>query len=160
MFFRKKETALKTNQNMTEIPLIVIELENENYHILIEGKFEDESTSYWIIDTGASKSVLDLNLTGQYEIIESDNSDDYQSAGINQGMLETSVGKISCICFGDLQIKNHKAALIDLNHVNEIYQKYTSYKISGLIGGDILMHYQCQIDYSRKVIQFNTDECA
>lgn len=139
---------------MTEIPLILVELERENYHILIEGHFQDKTTTCWIIDSGASKSVLDINLKGYYEIIGSDNDDDYQSAGINQGMLETSVGKIPYLRFGKLEIKNQKMALIDLSHVNDIYSKYTSYRISGLLGGDILMHYRCTIDYRQKIIRF------
>lgn len=138
---------------MIEIPLILIELERENYHILIEGHFQDNTTSYWIIDSGASKSVFDINLKNYYKIIESDN-DDYQSAGINQGMLETSVGKLAYLQFGKLEMKNRKMALIDLSHVNEIYSKYTSYRISGLLGGDILMRYRCTIDYKQKVIRF------
>ena len=139
---------------MIEIPLQIIELENENYHILIEGNFQDGTLSYWIIDTGASKTVLDLNLRQFYENVESDNEEDYQSAGINQGMLETSVGKIPFLRFGEFEIANQKVALIDLNHVNEIYEKYTSFKIAGLLGGDILMQNKCLIDYERKVIQF------
>lgn len=139
---------------MIEIPLILVELEHENYHILIEGYFQDKSPTYWIIDSGASKSVLDISLKDFYEIIDSDNEDDYQSAGINQGMLETSVGKMAYLRFGKLEITNRKMALIDLAHVNEIYSKYTSYRISGLLGGDILMHYGCTIDYKQKIIRF------
>ncbi len=139
---------------MYEIPLQIVELEKENYHILIEGTFEDKTTSSWIIDTGASKSVLDVNLKSQYEVVDSDNVDDYQSAGINQGMMETSVGKMRYLRFGKLVIKKQKVALIDLDHVNEIYAKYTSHKIAGLIGGDILMQHKCVIDYKRKIITF------
>ncbi len=139
---------------MIEIPLLLIELEQENYHLLIEGQFEDGSAAYWIIDTGASKSVLDINLKDHYEIIESDNEDDYQSAGINQGLMETSVGKMTGLRFGNLEITNHKLALIDLNHVNEIYTQYTTFRISGLLGSDILMQYRSIIDYSRKIVQF------
>ncbi len=141
---------------MIKIPLQIIELENNNYHILIEGNFEDGTSACWIIDTGASKSVLDSNLSQFYELTDSDNEDDYQSAGINQGMMETSVGKIHRMHFGTLELTNQKMALIDLNHVNEIYEKYTSYKIAGLLGGDILMQYKCIIDYERKIIQFQT----
>ena len=65
---------------MIEIPLQIIELERDNFHILIEGHFGNESTLYWIIDTGASKTVLDVTLNSFYDIIESDNIDDYQSA--------------------------------------------------------------------------------
>ncbi|MFA5328130.1 MAG: retropepsin-like aspartic protease [Prolixibacteraceae bacterium] len=139
---------------MYEIPLQIIELEKDNYHILIEGAFENKTTSSWIIDTGASKTVLDVNLKSYYEVVEDDNIDDYQSAGINQGMMETSVGKLLYLRFGKLVIKKQKVALIDLNHVNEIYAKYTSHRIAGLIGGDILMQHKCMIDYKRKIITF------
>src|SRR5512133_341994 len=98
---------------MIEIPLQIIELEQDNYHILLEGQFEDETPSCWIIDTGASKTVLDISLSSYYEIIDSDNMDDYQSAGINQGMMETSVGKMFHLHFGDLKISGQKVALID-----------------------------------------------
>ncbi|MBL7972568.1 MAG: retropepsin-like domain-containing protein [Prolixibacteraceae bacterium] len=139
---------------MIEIPLQIIELEQENYHILIEGHFKDETPSYWIIDTGASKTVLDLNMKPFFELIDSDETDDYQSAGINQGMMETSVGRMSYLRFGNMQITDQKVALIDLNHVNDIYSKYTTFRIAGLLGGDILMQKECVIDYARKTIQF------
>ena len=139
---------------MIEISLQIIELEQENYHILIEGYFEDETPSCWIIDTGASKTVLDKNLSLYYESIDPDENEDFQSAGINQGMTETSVGKLNFLRFADLIITEQKVALIDLSHVNEIYEKYTSYRIAGLIGGDILMMYKCRIDYANKIIQF------
>lgn len=140
---------------MIDIPLKIIELEHDNYHILIEGHFGDGIPSYWIIDTGASKSVLDINLNTAYELTDTDNENDYQSAGINQGMMETSVGKIFRLYLGELEIKGLKVALIDLNHVNDIYSKYTEHRIAGLIGGDILMKYACIIDYGRKIVQFH-----
>ena len=139
---------------MIEIPLQIIELEKDNFHILIEGTFQDKTLSSWIIDTGASKSVMDVNQRAYYEILDSDNEDDYHSAGINQGMMETSVGKMFFLQFGELEITNHKVALIDLDHVNDIYGKYTSCRIAGLLGGDILMQYKCRIDYKRETIQF------
>jgi hypothetical protein len=140
---------------MIEIPIQIVKLEYDNYHILIEGSFIDGTPANWIIDTGASKTVLDSNLTQFYENVESDPEEDFQSAGINQGMLDTTVGIISNLRLGDLEIFNQKVALIDLNHVNEIYEKYTPYKIAGLLGGDILMNYQCVIDYETKMIRFN-----
>ena len=145
---------------MIEIPIKIIELEKDNFHILIEGEFNDSTTSSWIIDTGASKSVLDMNQRAYYEILDSDNEDDYHSAGINQGMMETSVGKMFFLKLGELEITNQKVALIDLNHVNEIYGKFTSFKIAGLLGGDILMQYKCRIDYGSQTIQFQFPETS
>lgn len=160
MFPEKQEKRQPEVISMIEIPLHIVELEKENYHILIEGKLIDDSSSFWIIDTGASKTVLDANLSSYYEILEADNADDYQSAGINQGMLETSVGILSYLRFGELEIIDQKIALIDLKHVNDIYSKYTSYQIAGLLGGDILMQYQCAIDYSKQTIRFQEIQCA
>jgi hypothetical protein len=139
---------------MIEIPLRIIELEKDNFHILIEGHFGDEVPMYWIIDTGASKTVLDVNLREYYGIIESDNIDEYQSAGINQGVMETLVGKMFTMYIDRLKIDELKVALIDLSHVNDIYSKYTSIRIAGLLGGDILMQYKCMIDYEREIILF------
>jgi len=139
---------------MIEIPLQIIELEKDNYHILILGEFQDGTLSCWIIDTGASKSVLDINQHLYFEVLDSDNEEDYHSAGINQGMMETSVGKMFFLKLGELEITDHKVALIDLTHVNEIYGKYSSYTIAGLLGGDILMQYKCRIDYNKKTIRF------
>lgn len=143
---------------MIEIPLQIIELEKDNYHLLVEGEFQNKTPSYWIIDTGASKSVLDINLSPYYEIMESDNEDDYHSAGINQEMMATQVGKMFFMKFGELEITNQKVALIDLKHVNEIYGKYTSNQITGLMGGDILMQYKCIINYEFKTIQFQISQ--
>lgn len=140
---------------MIEIPLIIIELEKDNFHILIEGFFEDQVPLYWIVDTGASKTVLDVNLRSSYEIIESDNIEDYQSAGINQGIMETIVGKMLKVNFSGLSIEGLKVALIDLSHVNDIYSKFSSVQVAGLLGSDILMQYKCLIDYDRKIIQFH-----
>jgi len=140
---------------MIEIPIKIIELEKDNFHILIEGEFQDSTSLSWIIDTGASKSVMDVNQKAYYEILDSDNEDDYHSAGINQGLMETSVGKLFYLKFGKLEIFNQKVALIDLDHVNEIYGKFTSCRIAGLLGGDILMEYKCRIDYGSKTIRFH-----
>lgn len=140
-----------------EIPLQIVELEQENYHLVIEGRFEDQTPSCWIIDTGASKTVLDMNLEAYYETMDPDDQEDYQSAGINQGMLETTVGKMSNLSFGELEITGQKVALIDLNHVNDIYGKYTSNRIAGLLGGDILMKHKCLIDYDSRIIRFQVD---
>ena len=149
MFWAKKQKI-----ESIEVPLKIIELEFDNYHILLEGTFRDGTTAFWVIDTGASKTVLDKNLTEQYKLIETSNPEDYQSAGINQGMMETAVGELKYINIRGLEIENRKVALIDLSHVNEIYSKYTTCQIAGLIGGDILMHYHSKIDYENKVIRF------
>ncbi|HKJ44022.1 MAG TPA: aspartyl protease family protein [Sunxiuqinia sp.] len=139
---------------MAKIPIELIELEQHNYHLLVQAKFEDGEKGYWIIDTGASKTVFDKSLDQYYDLIEASNDEEYQSAGISEGMVETSVGEIRSVAFGRLKLKNQKVALINLDHVNEIYRKYKDVRICGLLGSDLLKKYQCVIDYKYETISF------
>lgn len=133
----------------------MIELEHHNYHVLAQGKFEDGQKGYWIIDTGASKTVFDKSLEQYFSLIEPETDEEYQSAGISEGMVETGVGELRYLAFGKLRLKNQKVALINLDHVNEIYQKYRNIRICGLLGSDLLKKYQCVIDYKYETISFS-----
>ena len=66
--------------------------------------------------------------------------------------METAVGEIKRIKFGRIRIKNWQVALIDLNHVNDIYKRYHPVQIVGLIGGDILSKYHAVINYELREI--------
>lgn len=139
---------------MAKIPIELVELERHNYHLLVKAKFEDGEFGYWIIDTGASKTVFDKGLDQYYNLIEADDDEEYQSAGISEGMVETLVGEVRSVNFGDLKLKDQKVALINLDHVNDIYRKYRDIRICGLLGSDLLKKYQCVIDYKYETISF------
>ena len=65
---------------MAKISIELVELEYHNYHLLVQGKFEDGEKAYWIIDTGASKTVFDKNLSQYCTQVEPANNEEYQSA--------------------------------------------------------------------------------
>lgn len=142
--------AMKQN-----LPIEIIELENNNFHLLLEGRFQDRTIGHWIIDTGASKSVFDKNLTDYYKAIEPGDDEEFHSAGINEGTVETAVGEIKRVKFGKFKLKNLHVALISLDHVNDIYRRYHDVRIVGLLGGDILKKYSAVIDYGKKEIIFS-----
>lgn len=141
---------------MIELPLHLIELDKNNFHLILESKISNESV-YWIIDTGASKSVFDINLDHLYRLIEPDKNDEYLSAGINVSPIETKIGSVSFQLGETVAIENLTVALIDMKHVTKIYKKYTDLKIGGLLGGDILNRYGCCIDYLNETIAFNKE---
>ncbi|MCL3780055.1 hypothetical protein EMN47_06595 [Prolixibacteraceae bacterium JC049] len=130
------------------IPLIVVELENDNYHILVEIKMQDDSSTFWVIDTGASRTVMDSSLAHFSSPKEMDILDEVQSAGINGDPLQTQLAEGVEINIGNCKAVDLTLALIDLENVNQLYEKYTDYRISGLIGSDLLQQYQATIDYS------------
>ncbi|MEL7588889.1 MAG: retropepsin-like aspartic protease [Prolixibacteraceae bacterium] len=140
---------------MIILPLELIELEENNFHLVLESKLGDGRKIFWIVDTGASKTVFDSNLEDCYKLLKNSGQEQYQSAGISVGMVETRVGSIDRIRLGRLKIKNLKVALIDLSHVNEIYRKYRDIQIGGLLGSDVLKDYGCRIDYQAATITFH-----
>jgi hypothetical protein len=140
---------------MIEIPIQLIEIEKDSYHILIEGFFEDDFSCDWIVDTGASRTVFDKNLEDYYRIDNMDDAIEFRGAGIDHQMVETKIGTMKYVRFSTFEIRDLNVALIDLGHINEIYWETTSRKIAGLIGGDILMKYKCRIDYAAKNLRFN-----
>lgn len=134
-----------------KIPLQIIELEDENFHLLVTGVFTDGSRVNWIIDTGASKSVFDIKLTKQYEKLDTQ-TEEIHSAGIGTNPLETSLARLKSFHLGKLKIQSPKMAILDLTHINELYTKAVQIKIAGLLGGDFLVKYEAMIDYKRKKI--------
>ncbi len=136
------------------LPVILLELDEGNFHILIESKIGDSETSHWVIDTGASKTVFDSTLHDKY-IISNDLLSEIESAGIGDSKIETKVGVIERLNIGEKIIVNFSVGLIDLSNLNMLYRQYTNFKISGLIGSDFLQKYKAIIDYERLTISLS-----
>lgn len=137
------------------IPIEIIEMEAENFHLVVESVFFNGSTGKWIIDTGASKTVLDKTLNLHYNESEAVNDNEILSAGIGEKLIETSEGIIPDLDFNGMVLENLKVALIDLSHINNLYKKYSEITICGLIGSDFLHKYKAIIDYSEKKLILN-----
>lgn len=131
----------------------LIELEEDNYHILIETIFQNGEKGKWAIDTGASKSVFDANQLNHFKITDNSNND-VQSAGIGEIQIETQTGVLSDVKIGEVEIKNWSVAIIDLQHVNKLYDQFTNETIVGLIGSDFLVKYSAIIDYRKQELIF------
>jgi hypothetical protein len=129
------------------LPLELLELEDENFHLLVRSEFSDDSPGRWVIDTGASRSVFDSTMSQYYQLIDDDSESETLSAGIGLDSLETKVAVIKKIAFGNLKIRKMKVALIDLTHINNLYAKYGGGTICGLIGSDFLRKHKAVVNY-------------
>jgi len=139
-------------KKITSIPLQLIELEDQNYHILLDSKLSNNISGKWVIDTGASKTVFDVNLSDQFSLVDIHNMD-IQSAGIGEGNIETQVGKLYSLNIGSLILCNELVALIDLKFINELYSKFSNEQIVGLIGSDFLVKHQAIINFKKKELK-------
>ena len=133
-----------------KIPLQVIKLEEESYHLVATGKFSDGNIGYWVLDTGASKTVFDKNLS-QYYILN-EHFDNIQSVGIGEKLTMAQYAVMHPFTLGKYKIENLKVALFDIAHINECYHSATRITICGLIGSDVLLKHKAIIDYKNKIL--------
>jgi len=132
-----------------KIPINTIELEPDNYHIIVSSTLPGGEDQHWVIDTGASKTVFDKSLKEYYSLLEGE-SDEIHTAGIGEQPQEISMALLKYFRLGKLKIKDLKVALLDLTHINKLYSNAANLEICGLIGGDFLMKYEAGIDYKKK----------
>lgn len=139
---------------MIEIPIEIVELEDNSFHLLIECKINSNQTGELVIDTGASKTVLDKNFVGDYQKAEQVESE-VKSKGLGEGSIDTEMAKVASFQIGELCIFGFSCALIDLSGINEMYRQYCNREICGLLGSDFLLQHNGIIDYSRRVLQLS-----
>lgn len=134
-----------------KIELQVIEPEEDNFHLLAVSNFDDGSTGGWIIDTGASRSVFDKNLQDQYQPARS-GENQLHTAGIGDKPIATVVACIRPFMLGKLKVENLEAALLDLSHINQLYQRTCPVHVCGLLGGDFFIRYNAVVSYKKKIL--------
>lgn len=134
---------------MQEICFEIIELESKTYHPLVKAKFDGLEEHWWVIDSGASKSVFDVSLAGQYI---TDEDDAVMATGLGKEVVETSSGTIAEFKIGGFNFGPLKVALVDFGHINNEYAKFSDKKIVGLIGCDFLYSRKAILDFEQSKI--------
>jgi hypothetical protein len=137
------------------IPLQIVELEEDNFHLIVTSVFPDGTSGRWVVDTGASRTVFDKNAEDKYTVASGE-TDRLHTAGIGVNPVETSVACLSSFSLGKLQVENMKVALIDLSHINTLYSGAANLQICGMLGSDFLMKYHAVIDYRKKKMLLKT----
>ena len=130
---------------MAEIKIEIVELEEKTYHPLIKADFPGLDGFWWVVDTGASRSVFDHTFTDYYSL---DSDEQVMATGLGKEMVETNSGiihsfKLDGIDFGDLHV-----ALINFLHINTEYAKFSDKQIIGLLGSDFLYTHQAVLDFN------------
>ncbi|WP_423147732.1 aspartyl protease family protein [Rubrolithibacter danxiaensis] len=132
---------------MIEIPLEIINLNDDGFHILVEVVVFGE-TFKAVIDTGASKTVFDKNIVEtNLEAKENLLLSDKLSTGLGTNSMESYTLAISSLHIGALAISAFELAVLDLSMINQAYERLEIGQIIGVVGGDILMEYGAVIHY-------------
>lgn len=136
------------------IPLRILELEHESYHLFIEGKLNGKKVNL-LLDTGASKTVFDVNRISLFikKSKKSFESFEKQTTGLGTNTMESHFTVVKKFSVGSIEIHGFKAILLDMMHVNQSYQMLSLPPIDGVFGSDLLMKYDAVIDYKKKTLK-------
>lgn len=141
-------------KKITKASFHTIPIENDGLHIMIPVKVNNRKANM-LIDTGASRTVFDKSSIQKFLDAQDAKPEQNEmlSTGIGTTKLESQVVALDKLKIGGLVIKEYKAVVIEMSHVNESYAKLNIPRIDGVIGGDILGNYLAVINYKEKFLK-------
>lgn len=139
--------------HIIEIPFQLISIEGDGYHIMVDGHINGQYAKF-LVDTGASRTVFDLEGISQFVPEPDFLENERLSTGLGTNKMPSMVVEIENLGFGDLKIEYYTAIAIDLKHVHLSYQSLGLPAIDGVLGGDLLTKYRCVINYKTRKIKF------
>ena len=135
-----------------KIPLEISPIEDDGHHIYIRARI-NRKKARMLVDTGASRTVFDpVQISKIIDNLQLEEIDRL-STGLGTNSMPSQTTVIERLSFGDLLLRDFKAVVIDMSHVNESYKMLGMSPITGVVGGDILTRYKAVIDYRKKELR-------
>ncbi len=131
------------------IPLSIIEIEPDGCHLMINATISGMKANV-LIDTGASKTIMDFTRAKHYLDNPIIKSFDKHLAGIGAGKVQTWVTRCPKITLGNIDVTDLELVLIDLKPINASYAVFDLPRIDIVMGGDLLRRFGAVIDYGNK----------
>ncbi|HKR06277.1 MAG TPA: retropepsin-like aspartic protease [Bacteroidia bacterium] len=131
------------------IPLKILKIENDGLHLLMKVTINNKIAKL-IVDTGASRTVLDKNRIHRF--VKESNFEKHEalSTGLGTSGMESHIVELKKLKIGNWKFENITWVMLDMSHVNNSYSQIGLKEIDGVLGGDILMKYNAVIDYEKK----------
>lgn len=105
----------------------------------------DGETKPFLVDTGASNTVIDKGLVDQGNVEGVRQAVGAEGCGAG-GNLEAAMTTVKSLALGDVMLSDLRVAGIDLAGIN---QKIGA-EVGGILGFDVLSRYKVTIDYRAK----------
>tara|TARA_A100001015_G_scaffold176424_1_gene196149 strand:- start:242 stop:655 length:414 start_codon:yes stop_codon:yes gene_type:complete len=121
----------------------------ETNHLIISCKINGVEGNF-IIDSGASNSCVDTNLTSKFKLKTSLSQENASSA--TNTISKTYISKNNRLQIEELLNEDFNIFLFDMSHINKTFINNAIDEIDGIIGGDILKKFKAIIDYDKKNI--------
>jgi predicted aspartyl protease len=134
-----------------KIPLNIIQIEDEGFHPHFQIKINHKIANV-LLDTGASKTVFDINLINNFIVGLESEIHDKLTTGLGTSSMVSHKAVINKLEIGKLEILDFDAVLLDLSHVNQSYGQLGIEPIAGVIGCDIMVQFKAKIDFEKSVL--------
>ena len=135
-----------------EIPIQLLDIEGEGFHIMVKGLIHGKEADF-LIDTGASRSVFDPNTISSFIDDLTFEKKEGMTAGVGSSNLESATFRIDVFSLGDMEILDYEAVALDLENIHEMYGKLGLPHIDGIIGGDLLKRHKAVINDRNKKLR-------
>lgn len=110
-----------------------------------------------VIDTGASKTVLDRHTLLSAGIEEATLQDtDILSTGLGTNNMMSQILELPYLRIGEWRQQKVRVAVLDLSAINYAYEQMNFPTVIGVLGGDILLRYGGIINYKKNTLQLNS----
>lgn len=136
----------------TKLKLHFIPIDDTGFHIKIKALINGK-TAWLIVDTGASKTVLDKNKIEAYLALDTIKSLDQLSSGLGTNTMESGMAEVEKIKLGGLLITKQPVAVLNLENVDIAYSQLQLPLVQGILGGDILQKYHAVINYKKQYLK-------
>jgi len=141
---------------MQIIPLEALNLEGDGIHIIIDVTIFDKPFKM-VVDTGASKTVLDKTTLLNSGIEESKfQNTNILSSGLGTNNMQSFILDLPLFRIRDWATKNLQVAVLDLSSINYAYEQMNFAPVIGVLGGDILLKYGAVIDYKKCTLRLRS----
>lgn len=138
--------------------LEIVELEENDYHTLINGSVCGHPIRI-VIDTGASRSCMDVEFANQVLPQLQTEHHDGVSAGIGGNDFEVQTTDVPNLKIGRYLMETyHDIALINFTYINEAYRKLNKEPIQMILGNDFFIEHQAIINYRYNVLYFTVEK--
>lgn len=138
------------------IPLEILSLEGDGIHIIIDVEIFDKPFKM-VVDTGASKTVLDKTTLLNAGIEESKfQNTNILSTGLGITNMESFILDLPLFRINAWSTKKFQVAVLDLSSINYAYQQMNFAPVIGVLGGDILLRYGALIDYRKCTLRLRS----
>lgn len=147
--------SARSKNKKAVVPLTLLQFDQFGTHILVKVGINRLKGHYFVVDTGASSSVIDSNIKNLKKMAL---PEEISSFALSEEMMDTNLCIIKKLSIGDVEYDDYLMASLDLSGLKKAYSRFIKLKISGLLGGDFLKMNNAVIDYKKKTMSLEPDD--